>query len=238
MNTNNMNNKKIPIPRFREIRDITELNTVGCQYINRANHSDITRIVTRSMRWLTVQHGYECISKEQERARRKIEKIEREHHNSVQKSLNLRILLDHDPRVKSSDEPMSDNTYIEKLLKIGADIRFIERNNKVKMVLQKSNIFIAIAQEYSQVVSVGYQYLGRGNTNGLYHYLEEEFDKQFSNAQKLAIKDGKIVLAKASWGTRIKKAMDLSDREWIIIFIGALVGALMGFALTSLVECL
>lgn len=55
-------------PYINKITDLKELNALGCHYLMTANHKHITRIITRSMRWLSVKQDGQFMTKEQERA--------------------------------------------------------------------------------------------------------------------------------------------------------------------------
>lgn len=88
----------VHLPIIREIKELHDLNALGCHYIISANHKNSTRIITRSMRWLTVQRDEKCLSKEQEKARKKIDQLIIKSDKSIQKNLNLHILLDRDRR--------------------------------------------------------------------------------------------------------------------------------------------
>lgn len=217
---------EVNLPIIKEIKELHDLNALGCHYIISANHKNTTRIITRSMRWLTVQRDEKCLSKEQEKARKKIDQLIIKSDKSIQKNLNLHILLDRDPRVSPGDGEMFDDTYIKKLISIGADVRYLERENRMKLVLQENELYLSFSQEQSKVVYVGYQYIGVSKDDSLCRYVEDEFDRLFEQAQKLAVKNDEIVLAKTPLWERIKSAFSFSPREKAIMIIGVLISAI------------
>lgn len=213
-------------PRIREIIDLKELNALGCHYLNTANHKHITRIITRSMRWLTVKQDEQLMTREQEKARKRIDRLLKESNNNINKNLNIHILLDIDPREQPSNEEPFDDSYIKKLIQIGADVRFTERESRMKLVQQDNELYMSFSYESTQMVSIGYHYVGESKDDGLCRFVIEEFDKQFDKAQKLAVKNDKIILAASTW-SRVKKACKLSLREVVIIIISGLISFLL-----------
>lgn len=211
---------------IREITDLKELNALGCHYIITANHRHITRIITRSMRWLTVKQDGQFMTKEQERARKRIDRLLKESNDNINRNLNIHILLDVDPREQPSNDECFDESYIKKLIQVGADVRFLERESRMKLVLQDNDVYMSFAYESTQVISIGYHYVGENNDDGLCRFMVDEFDRLFDRAQKLALKNDKIVLA-SSRRERIKKAFKLTSREIVIIIISSIISCLL-----------
>lgn len=209
-----------------EITDLKELNALGCHYIMTANHRHITRIITRSMRWLTVKQDGQFMTKDQERARKRIDRLLNESNDNINRNLNIHILLNVDPREHPSNEEHFDESYIKKLIQVGADVRFLERESRMKLVLQDNEVYISFAHESTQVISIGYHYVGESKDDGLCRFLADEFDRLFDRAQKLALKNDKIVLASSKW-ERIKKAFKLTLREIVIIIISSAISCLL-----------
>lgn len=209
------------LPVIREITNLFELNALGCRFFLTANHTNSTQLITRSLRWLTVQHGMHCMTNEQEAACKRINELIAESDKNIEKSLNIRILLDRDPRKPSKDE-ICDNTHIKKLIQIGADVRFVEHGNRMKMVLQENELFLSFSQEQSKMVSIGYHYVGKSKDDALCQYFLEEFNKQFEKAKKLAVRNEVIVLARKKVSETLASAFNLTAREWVIVGIGVL----------------
>lgn len=104
--------KENKFPYVREIRDLKELNSLGCHYINTANQGNSTRMITRSMRWLSVRRGKRggYMSPEQEKACQRIDELLEMDENNIERNLNLNVLLEKDPRTQpalSTSEQMN-----------------------------------------------------------------------------------------------------------------------------------
>lgn len=221
-------------PVIRKITDLNDLNALGCRYINTANHNNCTRIITRRMRWLTAQRGPQLfMTPEQEQACERISRLTQENDCNLDRNLNMRILLDQDPCKRSKGESFND-TYIKNLLKVGVDIRFVEKENRMKLVLQDNELFISFAYESPKMVSVGYQYIADNKDDSLCRYVEKEFDRQFELAQKLTLdNNGMIIPDKGSKSEQVKHAFNLTAREWAIIILGFIASFVGGLILKA-----
>ncbi|MBR0195675.1 MAG: hypothetical protein IJQ32_05505 [Paludibacteraceae bacterium] len=216
-------------PCVREVRDLEELNNLGCHYINTANQGNYTRMITRSMRWLTVRdgNGY-YLSEEQKRACHRIEYLTALDENNIERHLNLNILLEKDPRHSYGPE----YTYIKRLIQIGADVRFVERESKVKLVLQEDELYLSFSNNSDKMVSIGYHYIGKNKADGLCQYIANKFDRQFEKAQKLTIINDKIALESKHVGEQMRRAFHLTDREWAIYVLSIIASIVIGAGLT------
>lgn len=213
-------------PHIHKITDLKELNALGCHYLITSNHKHITRIITRSMRWLSVKQDGQFMTKEQERAICRLDRLLEKRSDNINRNLNIHILLDIDPREQPTDGELFDDSFIKKLIRIGADVRYTEKANRMKLVLQDNEVYMSFAHEAAQVVSFGYHYVGESKDDGLCRYMADEFDVLFDKAQKLALRNDKIVLASSRW-TRIKKAFQLTPREIVIIIITSFISCLL-----------
>ena len=238
--SHNKNQKKISVsemnendsPYIREIKDLNELNAQGCRYILSANHKNYTRIITRSMRWLTVRQGDHFMSPEQEKACRRINALTFEKTNQIDRNLNLHILLDKDPRCLTGE--LYDASYIKKLILIGADVRFEDRDSKMKLVLQENELYLSFSSDYTKMVNIGYHYIGKSKEDGLCRFIADEFDARFMKAQRLAVVNDKIVLADPTITEKVKTAFNLTSREWAIIFLSIVASFGMGILVSVL----
>lgn len=224
------NTEERTFPYIREVRDLKELNNLGCHYINTANQSNSTRMITRSMRWLTVRRGLGgYMSQEQEKACQRIKDLLDMDGNNIDRNLNLSVLLEKDPR-HSIGSP--EYSYIKKLIQIGADVRFVERESKIKLVLQENELYLAFSNNSIRMVSIGYHYIARNRADGLCQYVANKFDRQFEKAQKLTIINDKIAIENKHVGVQMRKAFQLTDREWAIYILSIVASIIIGIALT------
>ena len=218
------------LPHVQEIKNLKELNRLGCHYINTANQGNYTRIITRSMRWLTVRRGNHYMSQEQERACQRIEELLTTDENNIDRQLNLNILLEKDPRYSNGSK---EYVYIKNLIQIGADVRFVERESKVKLVQQENELYISFSNDFVKMVSIGYLYIGKNRADGICRYIANMFDRQFETAHKLTVKNDKIVIESANVGEQVRHAFQLSAREWVIIGIGFIASFIAGLILRT-----
>lgn len=216
------------LPFIQEVKNLKELNELGCHYINTANQANYTRMITRSMRWLTVRSGNDYMSLEQEKACKRIEDMINTNENNIDRQLNLYVLLEKDPRNHSKSK---EYAYIKDLILLGADIRFTEKESKMKLVLQENELYIAFSYDVFRMVSVGYHYIGKNKADGLCRYFANEFDKQFENAHRLTVKDDKIVMDNAHIGEQVKHAFHLTAREWAIYVLTLVTSFILGIIL-------
>ena len=220
------------LPSIREIRDLKELNALGCHYLLSANHCNYTRITTRSMRWLTVRNGNYFMTPEQENARRRIDELVIDNVNSIDRNLNLNILLDKDPRNLTGE--CFDDSYIKKLIVIGADVRFEDRDSKMKLVLQENELYVSFASGFAQTVNIGYHYIAKSKEDRLCRFLADEFDARFMKAQRLAVVNDKIVLADPTMTEKVRTAFKWSLREWASFILSVFASFLIGIIVTIL----
>lgn len=216
-------------PYVHEVKDLKELNNLGCHYINTANQSNYTRMITRSMRWLTVRRGRRYMSPEQERACQRIEHLIEMDENNIERNLNLNVLLEKDPRHSVGSR---EYTYIKKLIQIGADVRFVERESKVKLVLQENELYLSFSNDSIRMVSIGYHYVARNKADGICRYVANTFDRQFEQAQKLTIIDNRIAIESRPVRAQMRQAFDLTAREWAIYVLSILASILISVTLT------
>jgi len=223
--------KESKLPYVREIKDLKELNNLGCHYINTANQGNSTRMITRSMRWLTVRNGRRrgYMSQEQENACLRIKELLKLDENNIERNLNLSVLLEKDPRHSAGTR---EYDYIKKLIQIGADVRFVERESKVKLVLQENELYISFSNDFLKMVSIGYHYIGKNKADGVCRYVANMFDRQFEQAQKLTIIDDKIALESKHVGEQMRRAFQLTAREWAIFILTNIASIITGGALT------
>lgn len=220
--------KKNDLLYIREVKNLKELNELGCHYINTANQANYTRMITRSMRWLTVRAGNDYMSSEQEKACKKIEDLINTNENNIDRQLNLYVLLEKDPRNNSK---YKEYTYIKNLILLGADVRFTEKESKMKLVLQENELYLSFSNDVFRMVSVGYHYIGKNNADGMCRYFANEFDKQFEQAHKLTVKEDKIVVDNAYIGEQVKHAFHLTAREWAIYVLTLITSFVLGIIL-------
>lgn len=220
--------KKNDLLYIREVKNLKELNELGCHYINTANQANYTRMITRSMRWLTVRAGNDYMSSEQEKACKKIEDLINTNENNIDRQLNLYVLLEKDPRNNSK---YKEYAYIKNLILLGADVRFTEKESKMKLVLQENELYLSFSNDVFRMVSVGYHYIGKNNADGMCRYFANEFDKQFEQAHKLTVKEDKIVVDNAYIGEQVKHAFHLTAREWAIYVLTLITSFVLGIIL-------
>lgn len=220
--------KKNDLLYIREVKNLKELNELGCHYINTANQANYTRMITRSMRWLTVRAGNDYMSSEQEKACKKIEDLINTNENNIDRQLNLYVLLEKDPRNNSK---YKEYAYIKNLILLGADVRFTEKESKMKLVLQENELYLSFSNDVFRMVSVGYHYIGKNNEDGMCRYFANEFDKQFEQAHKLTVKEDKIVVDNAYIGEQVKHAFHLTAREWAIYVLTLITSFVLGIIL-------
>lgn len=220
--------KKNNLLYIREVKNLKELNELGCHYINTANQANYTRMITRSMRWLTVRAGNDYMSSEQEKACKKIEDLINTNENNIDRQLNLYVLLEKDPRNNSK---YKEYAYIKNLILLGADVRFTEKESKMKLVLQENELYLSFSNDVFRMVSVGYHYIGKNNADGMCRYFANEFDKQFERAHKLTVKEDKIVVDNAYIGEQVKHAFHLTAREWAIYVLTLITSFVLGIIL-------
>lgn len=218
------------LPHIREVKNLKELNELGCHYINTANQANYTRMITRTMRWLTVRAGNDYMSSEQEKACKRIEDLINTNENNIDRQLNLYVLLERDPRNHSKSK---EYAYIKNLILLGADVRFIERESKMKLVLQDNELYLSFSNDVFRMVSVGYHYVGKNKADGLCRYFANEFDKQFEQAHRLTVKEDKIVVDNAYIGEQVKQAFHLTAREWAIYVLTLVTSFILGIILQN-----
>lgn len=210
---------------IRIIDNHSELNSVGCHFFTTANESQVTRVSSTKLRWLSLRtQAGDYFTEEQGKAMERIKSLEVNNgKSSGLGKLNMRILLFCDPTKESPDDAM----HIFKLLKAEADIRYSNRTSSTKVIIQGNSLYLSYAPDVSKVVNSGILYTGRMVNDPVIEHHKCEFDSIFDSARKLTIRNEKIVFEDVGL-SRIWKAMrSISAKDWILLILGALLGALL-----------
>ena len=200
-----------------------ELSVKGCEFFIKANESFTTRISTNKLRWLSIKKNGDYISSTQRDACMFIENIIKQYGNADWDKLNLKILLYENP-IKNQEE------YIKKLIKCGADVRFFNAKERTRIMTQKNVVFITFSTKDDKVVNYGIYYVGDDTSIDPYiDYWNKQFDSIFNKARKVILKDNTIVFADKFIKSLWKTIKDAEFKEWIMLFLGAVIGAIFGW---------
>ena len=215
------------MPTIKIVNKHEELSHLGCQFFTQASECHKTRITSAKLRWLSVRKGKnndEYISDMQKEACNYIDDISQKYGSNDWNKLNLKILL-YDNPIKSQDET------IKKLLKCGAEVKYLKSKDCSKIVIQDNILFLSFATSFDKVVNSGIYYVGKESTDPFIEYYLKLFDSQFQKARKISLKDDKIEYDDGFFTLLWKTLIGMEMKEWV----NALVGAILGIILTIIV---
>lgn len=177
------------------IRGLKSLNVEGCKFFIYADSTQETFISSMQLRWLT--HGVSdkdgYFTKEQKRAIDKINKASSSKEINTSE-LRIKILLYDDPRKCEEAE----NKYIKKLLNCGGtEIRYLrtKESKNLRLSIQGRKLFLSVSESQERKVHEGFLYQSGSDNNPLLNYYKSEFNKEFSQAKKIELKNDVIVYA-------------------------------------------
>lgn len=198
------------------------LNSVGCSFFLDSNENLITRVTTSNLRWLSIRESNdEYFSDEQQRACERIDDIFNRFNSNIWDKLNIRILLFANPT-------KTNNSYLNKLIAGGADVRFYKSKSNVRMALCGKRLFLARSSDNKKVVNQGWLYEGRNNNDPFLDFYKDWFDNKFEHSSKIILKNGKLRYEKTSIERIIDSFRNITIDGWINILLSAVLGALIG----------
>jgi len=193
-----------------------DLSSVGCGFFIEAEHKK-TLLTSTELRWLTVKENRESpelFTEKQVEANNCISKCA----NRDWGKLDMKVLLYKNPK------NLVDNNHIVQLIRAGADVRFLKMNNITKICLSENKLFLSFAPNIEQVANKGILYNGRQNEDPIIGYYESIFNNDFIRARRIIVKNNKLSYEDKWYQFLYKTIKEISLKELIIMFIGAILG--------------
>lgn len=201
-----------------------ELSEYGCRYFLKTSESHVTRVTSTELRWLTVRRGDGGFyTQVQEEACSYIDELALNFESDEWDKINMKILLYVNPIT-------SQHLHIIKLLKCGADIRYISEDNSTKVLIQDNELYLTFASSKEKVVNSGIVYVGNKVGDPLISHYVADFDNKFAKARKLVLKDGRIVFHDRGLRNVYKTIMSYEMKDWLTLILGAILGTLFGLS--------
>lgn len=199
-----------------------ELNEYGCSFFINTSEAHVTKITSAELRWLSIKTGNgEYVSEKQEMACAYIDSVANTYGSKEWDKINMKILLYVNPVISQHD-------HIKKLLKCGADIRYLKEQNCTKIVIQDNMLYFTISASLEKVVNSGILYTGKKINDPLINYYAQEFDGKFSKARQVELSDSNKIKFKNRgvlyWCNIIK---NLDTKDWINLIFGACIGTIL-----------
>jgi hypothetical protein len=217
------------MPSVKILTDYDQLNDAGCNLILTANESQLTLMTSTELRWLYVRKegGVHFTSKQKDVCEH-IEGIIQCYGNVDMAKLNMKILLNKDPRKKQYE-------HIKNLIKAGADIRFKKSKEKTKIVIQNNVLFFSYAPHISKVVHKGILYTGNTRNDPMIEYYTELFNDNFSKSKKVSLDgEGNIVFSEKILKTMYMSFKEFDTKDWMTLFFGAIIGGVISLIVAVL----
>lgn len=201
-----------------------ELNEYGCRYFLETSESHVTRVTSTELRWLTVRKGDGgFFTPAQEEACSYIDDLALNYESDEWDKINMKILLYIDPTV-------AQHPHIIKLLKCGAEIRYVAENNTTKVLIQDNELYLTFSSSKDKVVNSGIVYIGNKVGDPLVNHYVTEFDHKFATAKRIILKKGKIVYQERGLINVYKTIKSYETKDWLNLILGAILGALFGLS--------
>ena len=198
-----------------------ELNSLGCEFFLKTNESHTTRVTSTRLRWLSIRNGKgEFITPVQKDACSFLEATAEKYGSDDWDKLNLKILLYENPIY-------TQDSFIKCLLKCGADIRYFRTTDCTKVVIQDNVIYLTFASSFKKVVNSGIYYVGKKTDDPFVDYHKQQFDLKFYKGKKITLKNDNIVYADKFLSRFNSELKDVGMKEWITLFLGALLGGII-----------
>ena len=201
-----------------------ELNEYGCRYFLNTSESHLTRVTSTELRWLTVRKSDgEFFTPFQEEACSYIDNLALNYESEEWDKINMKVLLYVDPTI-------AQHPHIIKLLKCGAEIRYILENNTTKVLIQDNELYLTFSSSKEKVVNSGVVYVGNKVDDPLIHHYSTEFDQKFASAKRVILKDGRIVYEESGLVNIYKTIKSYETKDWLNLVLGAILGSLFGLS--------
>lgn len=176
-----------------------EICNQGCEFFIQANPTHDTRFSSAYLRWLSARKkGGEPYSSSQQKAAEYINEIaQNEYAAQLEELSSLHVLLYKDPTndKEFNAKDMNSTEYVKMMLKAGADIRYCETDNPIRLAIQDNNLLLSWSSSDNdrdtplskKTVNQGMYYTGVPNNDPLINYYTKYFDRLFDKAKKVKL---------------------------------------------------